>query len=130
MAEVTKPVPVSYEKLVYDALVGGAKHEGSRDSSDALLKLAATSKELGISPDDIVRAVAAIRQKGYPVISYSSRRTKEDGFRIPRTHSEYMAWREAMASDVRSLVALLRLMDAGAENKFGVKAPKSAEFIF
>lgn len=129
MSEASKSAPVSYEKIVYDSLLAGTKHEGSRDTSDSLLKVAAASKEIGISQEDVLRAVAVIRQRGYPVISQSSRRMKEDGFRIPKTHADYMVWHETMVKDIKALVDLLRLMDAGSEARFNEKAPKQT-FIF
>ena len=129
MPEAAKTAALSFEKIVYDSLLSGFQHEGSRDSSDKLLKLSTAKKEVGLHPFDVARAVASIRQKGYPVVSATSKRMSEDGFSIPKTHSDYMAWRDVMVHDIRALVDLLKLMDAGSEARFNIRAPKQ-EWIF
>jgi hypothetical protein len=110
---------LGFDKLVFDALSGDGKKHGR----EVTMKLSRGSRELGISPEQILRAVNNIRQKGYPVISTTTRRSEEDGFRFPQNSIEYMDWRDALVDDLKSLIDTLKVCDAGAKAKFGVDLP-------
>lgn len=120
-----KPTGLIFDQLVFDALDDVSKRHGR----DHVMKLAAAEKDLGISDDSILRAINVIRSKGYPVISTITRRTREDGFTIPQTAQGYMAWRDVLVDDLKSLHMLLKLCDAGAKARFGADLP-TQELMF
>lgn len=119
-----------FDKLVFEALTSVDAHEGSRDQGDTHLKLREGEKTLGITQGQILRAVHAIRAKGYPVVSMSTKRTREDGFKIPPSPKEYMVWRNKMVDDMKSLRDTLILCDAGARARFGADSIPAQEMLF
>lgn len=109
-----------FDKIVFDKLTKGSQGDGREKST---LRLKDAEEELGLQSDQILRAINLIRSKGYPVIATLTRRTKEDGFKIPQTERDYMEWRNDMVDDLKSLQEILKICDAGAKAKFGVDMP-------
>lgn len=103
--------------------------ESARDGRDAHMNVAEAEKEIGINQPQILRAINIIRDKGYPVISKSTRRTWENDFKIPSSQSEYIEWRSKMTDDMKTLIHVLKYSDAAAKAKFGVDMPVQ-EFLF
>lgn len=113
---------LGFDKLVFDYMEKeAAQSTGERDRG--ALNLGVGEKEIGLAGPAILRAVSAIRAKGYPVISNSTRRTWENDFVIPKTQKDYLAWRDKMVDDIRALEAILKSCDAGAKAQWGVDLP-------
>lgn len=111
---------LGFDKLVFEHLEKESQRDGRERSC---LRLKDAEDEIGLKSDQILRAINLIRQKGYPVVATLTRRTKEDGFKIPQTEREYMEWRNLMVDDMKSLQETLKICDAGAKAKFGVDMP-------
>jgi len=109
-----------FDKMVFSVL----ERESARDGRErSCLRIKEAEDETGLKSDQILRAINLIRNKGYPVVATLTRRTKEDGFKIPQTQREYMEWRNVMVDDMKSLQEVLKICDAGAKAKFGVEMP-------
>ena len=117
MAESKPAEGLIFDKVVYDCLVSSC----GRGSGENMAMVDA-KKETGLSEDSILRAIAEIRAKGYPVISQKMRPMAEDRFRMAQTEREYLDLREGLISGIHGLISLLRVCDAGAKAKFGVVA--------
>ena len=106
-----------FDKLVFDAL----RSASQGDNRTAYLKIEKAVEDTGLQTEQILRGIALIRSKGYPVISVLSKRTREDGFRIPQTAREYMEWRDKLVGDLRSIHDVLKISDAAATAQFGTE---------
>jgi len=125
MSEKAQIDGLGFDKLVFAHL----EKESQRDGRDAHMNVGEAEKEIGITQAQILRAMNIIRDKGYPVISKSSRRTWENDFKIPSSQSEYIEWRSKMVDDLKTLIGVLRVSDAAAKARFGVDMPVQ-EFLF
>ena len=92
------------------------------------MNVAEAVRETGLNDAQIRGAVAAIRGKGYPVVSTSVRRTLENDFRIAASREEYGVWRERIIADIAVLRDLLAQCDRAAEHCFG-KLDKQGDLI-
>jgi len=111
---------LGFDKLVYDYL---AHLDTLGDRQKTSMNIGAAEKEIGLSGPTILRAVSVMREKGYPVISNSTRRTWENDFVIAKNQREYLAWRDKMIDDIRTLEDVLRACDKAARVKWGADLP-------
>jgi hypothetical protein len=112
-------VPEQIKGLVFDQIIFDYLKKQQEQESRGHLNLGDAEKETGLNGPAIIRAVAQIRAKGYPLISTQTRRLWENDFRLPQSQKEYMDWREKFVTEIKDLVSILRTCDEGALAQFG-----------
>jgi len=118
----TKPIEgLVFDKIVFDCL----KSESERGHRESM-SIDDAKKATGLAEEYIIRAIAQIRAKGYPVVSQKMEPLAENRFRLPSDQKEYAEWRDDLVSSIHGLIHLLHVCDKGADARFGPVAKQES----